>query len=260
MLDKPKKDASVFNFPPVRDLFIPDKGYTLIEIDEEGADARVVAWRIGSERMKNAFKAGLKIHAVNAKLMFPVEECGEDGTKEPRYTQTKKSVHATHYGVSPVTLAANTGFPLKECKWFISHWMKENPEVPEWHEEIEFMMQKSRRISNPFGYFIQWFDRPGSLRNQALAWEPQSVVAEVTYRVLRQTRKNAPHIEPLMQVHDSLIFQIPNHRLRQSLRQLYEITNSIVVPYADPLVIPWGLKLSTKSWGEAKKASWSDYI
>lgn len=260
MLDIPQKDTSVFNFPPVRDLFIPDKNYTIIDMDEEGADARVVAWRIGSERMKAAFRAGLKIHAENAKIMFPIEECGPDGMKEPRYTQTKKSVHATHYGVSPPGLAANTGFPLVECKKFMSRWMELNPEVPAWHEEVEFLVQRDRGMSNPFGYSIRWFDRPGTLRNQALAWEPQSVVAEVTYRVLRQARKYAPEVEPLMQVHDSLVFQVPTRQLRIGLQKLYKIWNSIEVPYPDPLVIPWGLKLSSSSWGAAKKAKWETFL
>lgn len=249
-----------YDFPPVRDLFIPDRGYTIIDIDEEGADARVVAWRIGSERMKAAFREGKKIHAENAKLMFPISECGEDGMKEPRYTQVKKCVHATNYGVSAGTMAKHTGFPLPECNSFISRWMKNNPEVPAWHEEIEFLVQRDRGITNAFGYRIRWLDRPYSLRNKALAWEPQSTVAEVTYRVLRQLRKHAPEIQPLMQVHDSLVLQCPTPLLRKGLKKLYNIWNSIEVPYSDPLVIPWGLKLSTSSWGECEKAKWSDYV
>lgn len=249
-----------FQFPPVRDIFIPDPGYTIVDIDEEGADARVVAWRVGSERMKTAFRAGLKIHAENAKIMFPISECGEDGMKEPRYTQTKKCVHATNYGVSPPTMAANTGFKIRECTSFINRWLTTNPEIKEWHEEIDFLLQKDRGMTNPFGYRIRWFDRPHALRNKALAWEPQSVVAEVSYRVMRQCYKNVPTIQFLKQVHDSLVFQIPTWRLAKDLRALYHIWNSIEVPYADPLVIPWGLKLTTNSWGECEKAKWSDYI
>lgn len=249
-----------FDFPPIRDIFMPAPGYTLIDIDEEGADARVVAWRIDSERMKKAFNAGLKIHAENSKLMFPVSECGEDGMKEPRYTQVKKCVHATHYGVTAPTMSAHTGFPLGECKNFIYRWMDLNPEVPAWHDEIDFLVQRDRGITNPFGYQIRWFDRPYALRNKALAWEPQSVVAEVSYRVLRQMNKHHPFVEPLMQVHDSLLFQCPTPLLRKGLKALHSVWNSIEVPYPDPLVIPWGLKLSRSSWGEATKAKWSDYI
>ncbi len=257
---KAKLASDEIEFPPIRDIFVPEKGYTIVDIDLEGADARVVAWRIGSERLKNAFRAGLKIHAENAKIMFPVEECGVDGMKEPTYTKTKKCVHATNYGVSPAGMAANTGIPIRECRAFISRWMHFNPEVPAWHEEVEFFVQRDRRISNPFGYRISWTDRPAALRNKALAWEPQSVVAEVTYRVLRQVHKNVPAIQPLMQVHDSLVLQIPTARLGVNLRALKEICDSIVVPYADPLIIPWGLKLGEKSWGECEKAKWSDYI
>ncbi len=258
----PVKDPGIktFDFPPIRDIFIPSKGHTIIDIDLEGADARVVAWRVKSERMKAAFRAGMKIHAANALHMFPVEEVGPDGMREPRYTQVKKCVHATNYGTSAKTMAAATGFPLKECKSFIHRWLSGNPEIPEWHEEVEFLCQRDRGITNPFGYRIRWFDRPYSLRNKALAWEPQSVVAEVTYRVLRQLAKNVPNITPLMQVHDSLVLQCPTPLLRMCLKQLHEVCMSIVVPYEDPLVIPWGLKMSRVSWGECEKAKWSDYI
>jgi len=249
-----------FNFPPIRDIFIPDPGHTIIDIDLEGADARVVAWRVNSERLKTAFRAGLKVHAVNAKLMFPVSECGEDGMKEPRYTQTKKCTHATNYGVSAPTMSSHTGFPLIECRSFIIRWLRANPEISAWHEEIEFLVQRDRGITNPFGYKIRWVDRPQALRNKALAWEPQSVVAEVTYRVLRRLRKECPEILPLMQVHDSLVLQCRTSLLQRCLRQLYKICNDVVVPYDDPLIIPWGLKLSSKSWGEAEKAKWSTYL
>jgi hypothetical protein len=29
----------------------------------------------------------------------------------------------------------------------------------------------------------------------------------------------------------------------------------VVIPYPDPLIIPWDLKSSLKSWGEMEKAS-----
>lgn len=262
MLHNPLNKATItsFDFPPIRDIFIPDPGYTVIDIDLEGADARVVAWRVNSKRLKTAFLAGLKVHAENAKLMFPVSECGEDGMKEPRYTQTKKCTHGANYGVTPPSMAAHTGIPVHECKSFTIRWFNANPEITEWHKEVEFLIQRDRGMSNPFGYKIRWFDRPHALRNKGLAWEPQSVVAEVTYRVLRRLRKEEPRIQPLMQVHDSLVLQCRTAVLQPCLRKLYEICNSIIVPYPDPLIIPWGLKLSTSSWGEAKKAKWSDYI
>ncbi len=252
--------SDVFNFPPVRDIFVPSPGHVIIDIDEEGADARVVAWRAGSERMKAAFRAGLKIHAENAKLMFTPEQCGLDGMRESFYTKTKKSVHATNYGVTPPTLAANTGIPLIECKAFVRKWLELNPEIAAWHQEVDFLVQRDRGISNPFGYSIRWFDRPHALRNKALAWEPQSVVAEVTYRVRRQVRKNAPYIQPLMQVHDSLVFQVRRSNFGKAVKDLYHITQSIEVPYPDPLIIPWGIKASSKSWGECEKIKWKDYI
>ena len=57
-----------------------------------------------------------------------------------------------------------------------------------------------------------------------------------------------PHIWVLLQVHDSLVGQFPMHRKAECLRQLHE-AGQIVLPYADPLIIPVGIKTSDRSWG-----------
>ena len=53
-----------------------------------------------------------------------------------------------------------------------------------------------------------------------------------------------------MQVHDSLVFQVPfRHADRHDeIRKALEIP----IPYPDPLTIPWGLAKSEKSWGDIK--------
>ena len=35
-----------------------------------------------------------------------------------------------------------------------------------------------------------------------------------------------------------------------------EIGVARMMPYDDPLIIPWGLKASQKSWGDCEKATW----
>ena len=52
-----------------------------------------------------------------------------------------------------------------------------------------------------------------------------------------------------MQVHDSIIFQIPIKHKKQ-LYDIKDMLNSLTVPYPDPLNIPWSVDFSTKSWGD----------
>ena len=105
----------------------------------------------------------------------------------------------------------------------------------------------------------------GTTCTEALAWIPQSTVALTTFRgALQLERKYWPEQQIagwspdprnpegiLLQTHDSL-----NPQFRTSTcPEVGEIrrTLEVVTPYPDPLVIPWDLKRTTKSWGEMEK-------
>jgi hypothetical protein len=76
---------------------------------------------------------------------------------------------------------------------------------------------------------------------------------------MRLIKRNfAGRIRLLMQVHDSLVLQIPTRILHVVLTELYEVLHSIVVPFPDPLTIPWGLKMGTSNWGVCEEFKWED--
>ena len=54
--------AANIRLPNVRRTIIPDPGYTIVDADLAGADAQVVAWEAGDEKLKSAFSAGAAIH------------------------------------------------------------------------------------------------------------------------------------------------------------------------------------------------------
>jgi hypothetical protein len=91
-----------------------------------------------------------------------------------------------------------------------------------------------------------------------LAWLPQSSIAGVCARAAIKLSKECPWAEILLQVHDSLVFQIPTHKKKQ--KHITEIRHShtIPIPYPDPHTIPWGLALSEKSWGDIQKKKWEE--
>lgn len=244
--------------PNIRKLFIPDKGYTIFDADLSGADAQVVAWEADDNDLKKAFRSGIKIHAKNAEDVFQDEwrnapgDRGNKGTAKGKlYDQCKRAVHATNYGASAFTLhrTPEIAWPLHRSNVFQKTWFKLHPGIHEWHNRTAGELRASRTASNKFGYRIIYFDRIDALLPQALAWIPQSTVALVCFKGALQLEKALPYAEILIQVHDSLVFQVPNHRaeeydkIRAALR--------VEIPYPDPLVIPWGLAKSTISWGDA---------
>lgn len=255
-----------FQLPNIRKLFKPDPGYMLFDCDLSGADAQVVAWEAEDVDLKAAFRAGMKIHAKNATDIFGKEftdapgDITHKGTPKGRlYDQCKRGIHLTNYGGTPFTmnLTPEIGWPVAVASKFQSTWFRLHPGVKEWHERVNFNLQKTRQTANAFGYRIVWFDRIEGLLPQALAWGPQSTVAEVTYRGLIQLCEALPWVDPLLQVHDSIVFQVPFHRAEQYDLIIPHLR--VEVPYPDPLFIPWGVKTSAQSWGDAHEPEGVDF-
>ena len=236
--------------PNIRAFFLPDYNKELFDIDLAGADAQVVAWEADDALLKELFRKGIKVHAVNAKDLFG-GDAGPDGKKEPYYTRTKTGVHLTNYGGRAPTMAKALGITIHESELFQRRWFDIHPGIKEWHKRVESDLHATRRIYNKFGYYIEFLGRLENAFNEALAWGPQSTVALITAQAMDILDLEFPEVELLIQVHDSLLFQIPIRRDPTLLDRILSSTR-ITVPYDDPLIIPFGVKSSTKNWGECK--------
>jgi DNA polymerase-1 len=246
-------------FPNVRKIFVPDPGHHLFEADLKGADAQVVAWEAEDEELKAAFRAGIDVHTMNAEQMFGLKLMHLDEKDPARVSPRKKaktSVHAANYLVSPRTLSANSGMLMIDAEKFIARWFQIHPRIKtHFHGKIERSLATTKSVSNAFGYTIRYFDRIEQCLTNAVAWIPQSTVALVsTYGAVNAETK-FPGIFNL-QVHDSLLFQLPSHLYRSQLSAIGELLK-VTIPYPDPLVIPWELKTSPLSWGECKGCDWN---
>lgn len=258
-----------FRLPNVRKMFIPDRNKVIVDCDLAGADAQVVAWEANDEKLKSAFREGKSVHLMNGEDLLGAEFTNAPGhhkspgtPKGKLYDGLKTFVHATNYLGSARNLAANPtiGWSLADCTRRQHRWLRElHPGILEWHKRVEHSIYTSRSIRNQFGYRIVYFDRIDSVLTNAVAWGPQSTVAEVCFRGALQLRRSLPWVEMLLQVHDSIVFQIPTHRweLASTLDSLKQHL-SVPVPYPDPLTIGWGIAAGiTKdgkigSWGDCK--------
>ena len=54
--------------------------------------------------------------------------------------------------------------------------------------------------------------------------------------------------------HDSVVMQFPKPMLK--FRHLIQDEFRVEIPYDDPLVIPTGMKVSDKSWGDVEEIAW----
>ncbi len=254
--------AQTIELPNIRKFFIPDPGYIIADADLAGADAQVVAWEANDEDLKEAFRKGLKLHIKNARDIFPEKVRGwsDEAIKATDrsggiYHNCKRAVHLSNYGGKPKTMAAVLNWTIRESDRFQTIWFDLHPGILDWHERVEDELQRTRSVSNKFGYRIVYFDRVETLLPEALAWIPQSTVAINCRLGALNVYENLPWVKLLLEVHDNLVFQYPRskHASRDLIRQQLQIT----VPYDDPLTIQWGLKTSEKSWGDAQPTAWA---
>ena len=242
--------------PNVRKMFIPDPGYTIFDVDLAGADAQVVAYEAEDEDLIRAFKKGLDVHSKNAEDMWGTSFTHltgdkSNGPRAKRRKECKQAVHATNYGGSPRNLSRILGWTVRETETFQRRWFDLHPGIKSnFHGRIKSSLQTKRMVSNRFGYRRVYFDRIESCFTQALAWVPQSTVAEVSFRGGIQLVDRCPWVSMLLQVHDSLVFQVRN----EDADRLGEIRSGLTypIPYDRPLAIQWGLARSQVSWGECE--------
>jgi DNA polymerase-1 len=235
-----KDDPNALRLPNVRKLFIPDPGFTFFDCDLDRADLQVVVWEANDAGLKQMLREGIDLHAENAKTLGVTRQLA------------KMWVHGTNYGASARTMAINCGISVHQAESMRNRWFSAHPGIAEWHRRTEAQLHARRFVTNKFGYRRYYFDRVEGVLPEALAWQPQSTVALVINRIWRRIYDQLPQVQILLQVHDSLAGQFPTHLAKAVPEWLRTVSQSVVVPYDDPLVIPLGLKTSTKSWGDCE--------
>ncbi|HWI68255.1 MAG TPA: DNA polymerase, partial [Nitrospiraceae bacterium] len=233
--EKGNPDALVL--PNVRELFIPDPGYTFFDVDLDRADLQVVVWEADDGELKQMLREGVDIHTENAKLLGCSRQLA------------KVWVHGTDYGGGPRTMAINCGITVHTAEVYQKRWFQAHPGIPSWHRRVENSLRTKRAVSNAFGYRRFYFDRIDGILPEALAWIPQSTVAIVINRIWWWLYAQAPGVEVLLQVHDSLGGQFRTSDTVAALGAIAGAAGRVVVPYPEPLIIPTKVKTSTVSWG-----------
>ena len=230
--------AKTADLPNLRRLFIPDPDYIIIDVDLERADAQVVAWEADDDELKQIFREGFDIHTENARTIG----CSRN--------QAKAGVHAVNYGVQAKTLAAALGVTVYEAQGFINRWLGAHPKIKDWQDRTWTNLRTTGSVSNVYGYRIRFLERINrKLLGEALAWPPQSTVAIATNHGLVNIENNLPHVELLLQVHDSLVMQTHKKHIPEVFNQITE-QMQVTIPYPDPLIIPVSPAASEKSWGD----------
>jgi DNA polymerase-1 len=242
-------EDETLELPNIRTLFIPDINCEYFDIDLSAADLRIVVWESNCQEMKAMLRAGLDPYTEIAKEFYHDPGITK---KDPRRQTFKSFAHGTNYLGTAKGLAERLGLSVKEAestqKWYFGKF----PEIQKWQEGIKNQVLTRRMVKNIFGYRLYIFEKiEGTLMNEVIAWIPQSTVGCLINRIYLKIYENLKEVQVLLQVHDSLAGQYPSSIAEHCRKRILEEA-IIELPYADPLVIPVGIKTSRKSWGDCR--------
>jgi DNA polymerase-1 len=238
------------HLPNVRKLYLPDPGNTFFDIDLSSADLRIVVWEADEPEYKAMLREGLDPYTEIAKEFYKDPSISKD---DPRRQTFKAFAHGTHYLGTPEGLAGRLGLSVSDAKSTQEWYFGKFPRIKKRQEDLKAQVDKRGMVENIFGYRCYFFGRiEGTVYNQAAAWIPQSTVACLINRGYEAIDRTLPWCEILLQVHDSLAGQFPSHLGDWALKEIIKAAE-IPLPYSDPLIIPVGVKISKKSWGDCEK-------
>lgn len=234
--------------PVLRRLIIPDPGMTLLDLDLSAADAQVVAWASDDTLLKRQLRSGTDLYMETATGLW--SECAH----VPR-SRRKNCVHSADYGASYKTIGDKYIGDRYVAKRWLNKWFTLHPRVRAWQRQVEFSLQSSRTIANPWGFRRVYTDRLDYILPQALAWIGQSTVAITINKILLRVDHAHEHedlpIELLLQDHDNLVMQCPTNQLNEAVPRLLELAK-VPIPFPDPLIISASLKTSERSWADVE--------
>jgi DNA polymerase I-like protein with 3'-5' exonuclease and polymerase domains len=126
----------------------------------------------------------------------------------------KRLGHGTNYLGTPTTMAKHTGAAVKIIAEFQERYFRAFPLLPEWHRWVLEQIKMFGTITTLYGRTRHFFGRPddqGTWR-KAVAYAPQSMTGHQIDMGILNLWRNKPEAELLMQVHDSILLQVPWHR------------------------------------------------
>ncbi|MFT7463823.1 MAG: DNA polymerase-1 [Pseudohongiellaceae bacterium] len=239
----------------IREAFIAPEGLLLLAADYSQVELRLMAHLSQDKALLEAFHSGEDIHRRTASLVFGVEP--EQVDSELR-GQAKAINFGIIYGMGAQRLAQQTGVSNREAAAFIEQYFETFPGVKTWLDntrelarEQGFVTTLSGRLRKLDGIDVADARTLAGMMNVAVNTPIQGTAADLIkiamVAVQRRLDKEGLAARMLLQVHDELVFEVPEAEV-EALRTLVveEMTGAMDLDL--PLVVDTG---TGKNWLQA---------
>ena len=232
----------------IRAAFIPEKGNKLLSADYSQLELRILADITGDEVMLAAFRNGEDIHANTARLVFDAKD--EKELKEKR--RLAKIVNfGIAYAVEAFGLAQRVGISRQEARKVIDDYFETYKGIRKYMDETPETARRQGYISSLFGrrrFFPSINDRNFTVRsrsereaiNMPIQGTASDIVKIAMLNVDAALKKGGFKTQTLMQVHDELLFEVPENEI-ESVREVIKEAMESAAQLKVPLIVEVGV-------------------
>ena len=240
----------------IRAAFVPDPGHVFLSCDYSQVELRVLAHLCGGEGgFARAFEQGLDVHRATAAEVFDVAT--EDVTSDMR--RTAKAINfGLVYGQSDFGLSRALHISRKEAGAYIERYWQRYPEVEQYvtdtvafareHGYVKTLLGRRRPVTD---LTSNNFNQRQAARRVAINTPVQGSAADIIklamLHVDAMLERDFPEVRLLLQVHDELVFEVPE-AVVDSVRQQVVERMEAALPLSVALKVDWGVG---HNWDEA---------
>jgi DNA polymerase-1 len=243
----------------IRRAFIAAPGTKLVSADYSQIELRLLAEIADIAVLKKAFRDGLDIHAMTASEMFGVPIKDMPGEVRRR---AKAINFGIIYGISAFGLANQLGIEREEAGAYIKKYFERFPGIRDYMEATKAFCKQHGYVLTLFGRKCHYPDIKASNASIRAFNERAAINARLQGTAADIIRRAMIRIEPalakakldaqmLLQVHDELIFEVPEGEVARTLPVIKRVMEDAPMP-ALSLSVPLAVDArAAGNWDEA---------
>ena len=242
----------------IREAFVPrEADWVIYSSDYSQIELRVLAHISDDTHLKEAFIEGQDIHSSTAMRVFGIEKA-EDVTPNMR-RQAKAVNFGIVYGISDYGLSQNLGITRKAAQQYIDTYFEKYPGVKTYMEDVvreakdkgyvETLYHRRRYLPdiNSRNFNIRTFAERTAI-NTPIQGSAADILKIAMIDLAKRLKEEKLAATMLLQVHDELVFEVPESELPRLDALVKEVMEQAVALHV-PLLTDsnWG-----KTWYDAK--------
>ena len=243
----------------IRTAFIATPGHKLMSADYSQIELRILAHMADIPQLRRAFEDGLDIHAMTASEMFgvPVKDMPSDVRR-----RAKAIIFGIIYGISAFGLANQLGIPREEAGAYIRKYFERFPGIRDYMEATKKICREQGYVTTIFGRKCHYpritasnpseraFNERAAI-NAPIQGSAADIIRRAMVRMDEALVAARLDAQMLLQVHDELVFEVPDHQVEQTI----DLVRRVMVDAPHPAVslkVPLQVDArAAQNWDEA---------